>query len=85
LLQPHFRTSHTVIFLIALTGMIGDPTDVRPHVPPLSAEDMRNAKTHMAQVFKILSVRTDSLNSDGLTDALRTDPPDPEILMASNA
>jgi len=36
--------------------MIGDPTGRSATRPPLSAEDiMRNAKTYMAQVFKILS------------------------------
>src|ERR1700716_1173674 len=48
---------HTVIFLIGdFTAMIGDPTGRSATRPPLSAEDiMRNAKTYMAQVFKILS------------------------------
>jgi tyrosyl-tRNA synthetase len=48
---------HTVIFLVGdFTGMIGDPTGRSATRPPLSAEDiMRNAKTYMAQVFKILS------------------------------
>src|SRR3977135_4101187 len=54
----HFQDlCHTVIFLIGdFTGMIGDPTGRSATRPPLSAEDiMRNAKTYMAQVFKILS------------------------------
>src|ERR1700738_587338 len=54
----HFQhLGHTVIFLIGdFTGMIGDPTGRSSTRPPLSAEDiMRNAKTYMAQVFKILS------------------------------
>jgi tyrosyl-tRNA synthetase len=54
----HFQDlGHTVIFLIGdFTGMIGDPTGRSATRPPLSAEDiMRNAKTYMAQVFKILS------------------------------
>ena len=53
----HFQDlGHTVIFLIGdFTGMIGDPTGRSATRPPLSAEDiMRNAKTYMAQVFKIL-------------------------------
>ena len=52
----HFQDlGHTVIFLIGdFTGMIGDPTGRSATRPPLSAEDiMRNAKTYMAQVFKI--------------------------------
>src|SRR6478672_5369158 len=54
----HFQDlGHTVLFLIGdFTGMIGDPTGRSATRPPLSAEDiMRNAKTYMAQVFKILS------------------------------
>jgi tyrosyl-tRNA synthetase len=54
----HFQDlGHTVIFLIGdFTGMIGDPTGRSATRPPLSAEDiMRNAKTYMAQVVKILS------------------------------
>src|ERR1700722_2396391 len=54
----HFQDlGHTVIFLIGdVTGMIGDPPGRSATRPPLSAEDiMRNAKTSMAQVFKILS------------------------------
>src|SRR5450432_580986 len=57
----HFQDlGHTVIFLIGdFTAMIGDPTGRSVTRPPLSAEDiMRNAKTYMAQVYKILSPRT---------------------------
>src|SRR5450432_622787 len=57
----HFQDlGHTVIFLIGdFTGMIGDPTGRSATRPPLSAEDiMRNAKTYMTQVFKILSSKT---------------------------
>src|ERR1017187_3413031 len=53
----HFQDlGHTVIFLIGdFTGMIGDPTGRSATRPPLSAEDiMRNAKTYMVQVYKIL-------------------------------
>jgi tyrosyl-tRNA synthetase len=53
----HFQDlGHTVIFLIGdFTGMIGDPTGRSATRPPLSPEDiMRNAKTYMAQVYKIL-------------------------------
>src|SRR5258708_3537744 len=65
----HFQDlGHTVIFLIGdFTGMIGDPTGRSATRPPLSAEDiMRNAKTYMAQVFKILSqAKTETrFNSD---------------------
>src|SRR5881275_3677055 len=51
---------HTVIFLIGdFTGMIGDPTGRSATRPPLTAEElMRNAKTYMEQVYKILSPRT---------------------------
>jgi tyrosyl-tRNA synthetase len=54
----HFQDlGHTVIFLIGdFTGMIGDPTGRSATRPPLSPEEiMKNAKTYMAQVFKILS------------------------------
>jgi tyrosyl-tRNA synthetase len=54
----HFQDlGHTVIFLIGdFTAMIGDPTGRSATRPPLSAEEiMRNARTYMAQVFKILS------------------------------
>src|SRR3984893_11802391 len=54
----HFQDlGHTVTFLIGdFTAMIGDPTGRSATRPPLSSEDiMRNAKTYMAQVFKILS------------------------------
>jgi tyrosyl-tRNA synthetase len=57
----HFQDlGHTVIFLIGdFTGMIGDPSGRSATRPPLSADDiMRNAKTYMAQVFKILSSKT---------------------------
>src|SRR6266568_4234256 len=54
----HFQDlGHTVTFLIGdFTGMIGDPTGRSATRPPLSPEDiMRNAKTYMAQVCKILA------------------------------
>src|SRR5450432_4340103 len=57
----HFQDlGHTVIFLIGdFTGMIGDPTGRSATRPPLSADElMKNAKTYMEQVFKILSPRT---------------------------
>src|SRR5437763_3767423 len=53
----HFQDlGHTIIFLIGdFTGLIGDPTGRSVTRPPLSPEEiMRNAKTYMAQVFKIL-------------------------------
>src|ERR1044071_435200 len=57
----HFQDlGHKVTFLIGdFTGMIGDPSGRSATRPPLSAEDiMRNAKTYMAQVYKILSSKT---------------------------
>src|SRR5437667_3451413 len=57
----HFQDlGHIVIFLIGdFTGMIGDPTGRSAARPPVSAEElMRNAKTYMEQVYKILSPRT---------------------------
>src|SRR5919205_3490815 len=67
----HFQDlSHTVIFLIGdFTGLIGDPTGRSVTRPPLSAEEiMRNAKTYMAQVYKILdSAKTEvRFNSEWL-------------------
>src|SRR5437868_1816364 len=53
----HFQDlGHTVIFLIGdFTGLIGDPTGRSVTRPPLSPDEiMRNAKTYMAQVYKIL-------------------------------
>ncbi len=57
----HFQDlGHKVIFLIGdFTGMIGDPTGRSATRPPLSPDEiMRNAKTYMAQVWKILSQAT---------------------------
>src|SRR5213082_2556109 len=54
----HFQDlGHTVTFLIGdFTGMIGDPTGRSATRPPLSPEEiMRNAKTYLAQVSKILA------------------------------
>ena len=56
----HFQDlGHTIIFLIGdFTGLIGDPTGRSATRPPLSPDEiMRNAKTYMAQVFKILDQR----------------------------
>ncbi len=53
----HFQDlGHTVIFLIGdFTAMIGDPTGRSATRPPLTPEEiMRNAKTYMAQVYRIL-------------------------------
>ena len=53
----HFQDlGHTVIFLVGdFTAMIGDPSGRSATRPPLSPEDiMRNAKTYMGQVYKIL-------------------------------
>jgi len=57
----HFQDlGHEVTFLIGdFTGMIGDPTGRSVTRPPLSPEEiMRNAKTYMAQVYKILDSKT---------------------------
>jgi tyrosyl-tRNA synthetase len=67
----HFQDlGHTVIFLIGdFTALIGDPTGRSATRPPLSAEEiMRNAKTYMAQVYKILdSAKTEvRFNSEWL-------------------
>jgi len=54
----HFQDlGHTAVFLIGdFTGMIGDPTGRSATRPSLSPEEITgNAKTYMAQVYKILS------------------------------
>ncbi len=54
----HFQDlGHTVIFLIGdFTALIGDPTGRSATRPPLSPDEIqRNAKTYMAQVYKILN------------------------------
>ena len=53
----HFQDlGHSAIFLIGdFSAMIGDPTGVSETRPPLSREQVdANAKTYLAQVFKIL-------------------------------
>jgi tyrosyl-tRNA synthetase len=53
----HFQDlGHTAIFLIGdFSAMIGDPTGQSETRPPLSAEQVQaNAKTYLAQVYKIL-------------------------------
>jgi tyrosyl-tRNA synthetase len=53
----HFQDlGHVVVFLIGdFTGMIGDPTGRSATRPPLTSEEIvRNARTYMAQVYKIL-------------------------------
>ena len=53
----HFQgLGHTAIFLVGdFTAMVGDPTGQSETRPPLSREQVRaNAKTYLAQVYKIL-------------------------------
>src|SRR5215469_8535695 len=53
----HFQDlGHTAVFLIGdFSAMIGDPTGRSETRPPLSREEVSaNAKTYLAQVFKIL-------------------------------
>src|SRR6516225_12335556 len=53
----HFQDlGHTAVFLIGdFSAMIGDPTGVSETRPPLTREQVEaNAKTYLAQVFKIL-------------------------------
>jgi tyrosyl-tRNA synthetase len=53
----HFQDlGHTAVFLIGdFSAMIGDPTGRSETRPPLSREEVdANAKTYLAQVFKIL-------------------------------
>ncbi len=54
----HFQDlGHTAVFLIGdFSAMIGDPTGVSETRPPLTREQVdANAKTYLAQVFKILN------------------------------
>src|SRR5438445_287023 len=74
----HFQDlGHTVIFLIGdFTGMIGDPTGRSATRPPLSAEElMRNAKSSMEPVLKILSPRTTAIrfNNEGIDNMKSSD------------
>ncbi len=53
----HFQDlGHTAIFLVGdFTALVGDPTGQTATRPPLSREQVKaNAKTYLAQVFKIL-------------------------------
>ncbi|MGB8474199.1 MAG: tyrosine--tRNA ligase [Candidatus Acidiferrum sp.] len=57
----HFQDlGHTAIFLIGdFSAMIGDPTGRSETRPPLSREEVNaNAKTYLAQVFKLLDPKT---------------------------
>src|SRR5579859_7839104 len=53
---PDLHLGHTAVFLIGdFSAMIGDPTGVSETRPPLTREQVdANAKTYLAQVFKIL-------------------------------
>ena len=56
----HFQDmGHTAIFLIGdFSAMIGDPTGQSETRPPLTREQVdANAKTYLAQVYKILDPR----------------------------
>src|SRR5229473_3487937 len=56
----HFQDlGHTAVFLVGdFSAMIGDPTGVSETRPPLSREEVgANAKTYLAQVFKILDAQ----------------------------
>src|SRR6202140_922327 len=72
----HFQDlGHTVTFLIGdFTAMIGDPTGRSATRPPLSSEDiMRNAKTYMAQVYKLLSQpKTETRFNSAWFDKMKT-------------
>jgi tyrosyl-tRNA synthetase len=67
----HFQDlGHTAIFLIGdFSAMIGDPTGRSETRPPLSREEVdANAKTYLAQVFKLLDEEKTEVhrNSDWL-------------------
>jgi len=68
----HFQDmGHTAVFLIGdFSAMIGDPTGVSETRPPLTREQVdSNAKTYLAQVFKILDPAKTEVrrNSDWLS------------------
>jgi tyrosyl-tRNA synthetase len=63
----HFQDlGHTAIFLIGdFSAMIGDPTGVSETRPPLTREQVdANAKTYLAQVFKILDKEKTEVRSN---------------------
>src|SRR5438105_2308420 len=67
----HFQDlGHTAVFLIGdFSAMIGDPTGVSETRPPLTREQVdANAKTYLAQVYKILDKEKTEVryNSDWL-------------------
>ena len=60
----HFQDlGHTAIFLVGdFTAMVGDPTGQSETRPPLSREQVKaNAKTYLAQVYKILNKKKTEL------------------------
>ena len=68
----HFQDlGHTAVFLIGdFSAMIGDPTGQSETRPPLTREQVdANAKTYLAQVFKILDKETTEVryNSEWLS------------------
>src|SRR5438445_7901690 len=63
----HFQDlGHTAIFLIGdFSAMIGDPTGVSETRPPLTREQVdANAKTYLAQVFKLLDPKKTEARSN---------------------
>jgi tyrosyl-tRNA synthetase len=63
----HFQDlGHTAVFLIGdFSAMIGDPTGVSETRPPLTREQVdANAKTYLAQVFKILDKEKTEVRSN---------------------
>jgi tyrosyl-tRNA synthetase len=63
----HFQDlGHTAVFLIGdFSAMIGDPTGVSDTRPPLTREQVdANAKTYLAQVFKILDKEKTEVRSN---------------------
>src|SRR5713226_5011946 len=64
----HFQDlGHTAVFLIGdFSAMIGDPTGVSETRPPLTREQVdANAKTYLAQVFKILDKEKTEVRYNG--------------------
>src|SRR5260370_33379033 len=70
----HFQDlGHTAIFLIGdFSAMLGDPTGQSETRPPLTREEVNaNAKTYLAQVYKLLDLKKPEgrYNSDWLRRA----------------
>lgn len=80
-LRQFQRAGHRVVFIIGdYTARIGDPSGRSETRPPLSAETVEeNARTYLAQVFKILDEKATEVrrNSEWLAPLFANSDPDP--------